>query len=59
MVSLRNAAVIALVAGVIYAVLPASRKARLAQKLRELARALVISIILFWILMLGRTWMAG
>ena len=59
MISLRNAAFIVLAAGAIYAVLPNSRKARLAQKVRELGRALVISIVLFWILMLGRAWFAG
>ena len=59
MVPLRNAAIIVLAACAIYAVLPASRKARLTQKIRELARALVIAMVLFWLFMLGRTWLVG
>ena len=56
MISVRNAVIIVLVALAVYALLPASRKTRLIEKIRGLWRALVISLILFWILILGRAW---
>ncbi len=54
MISLRNAVIIVLVALAVYALLPASQKTRLVEKIRGLWRAVVISLILFWMLMLGR-----
>ena len=59
MLRLRNLAIVALVAWAIYALVPAGRKARLGGKIREFGRALVVSLILYWILMLGRAWFAN
>lgn len=43
--------IVLLIAG-IYAFAPASRKRRWLDKLRELARALAISLVLYWVYML-------
>ena len=59
MIRLRNLAIVVVVAAVVYAVVPAARKARLGGKLREFGRALVISLVLYWLLMIGRAWFAA
>ncbi len=59
MLRLRNLAIVALMAWAIYSFLPAGRKVRLGGKIREFGRALVVSLVLYWILMLGRAWFAG
>lgn len=59
MIRVRNLAIVVLIAAAVYAVVPARRKARLAGKLREFGRALVISLVLYWLLMIGRAWFAG
>lgn len=59
MIRFRNVAIVAVLATVIYALIPATRKARFLDKLREFGRALVLSLILYWVLILGRAWFAG
>ena len=59
MIRFRNVAIVAVIAAAIYAVAPAGRKARFLDKLREFGRALVISLFLYWILIIGRAWFAG
>lgn len=59
MIRLRNLAIVAGMAAVIYAFLPGARKKRLLDKLREFGRALVVALVLYWLLMIGRTWFAG
>ena len=59
MIRLRNAAIVAVLAALIYAFVPGARKGRWRDKFREFGRALVISLILYWLLMIGRTWFAG
>lgn len=59
MLRLRNLALVAVMAWAVYALLPRERKVRFGGKLREFGRALVVSLILYWLLMLGRSWFAG
>ncbi len=59
MIRFRTLAIVMVLASVIYALLPRSRKMRLLGKLREFGRALVISLALYWLLMIGRTWFAA
>lgn len=59
MIRFRNLAIVAVLATVIYALVPAARKARFFDKLREFGRALVLSLILYWVLILGRAYFAG
>ncbi len=59
MLRLRNAAVVLLLAGVVYAVLPAARKRRLSGKIREFLRALAVALALFWVLIVTRNWLAA
>ena len=59
MIRFRNVAIVAVLASVIYALIPATRKARFLDKLREFGRALVLSLILYWVLILGRAYFAG
>ncbi len=59
MIRLRNLAIVVLLAAVVYAIVPRERKSRLRGKVREFGRALVISLALYWILMIFRTWFAG
>lgn len=59
MIRIRNVAIVAVLATVIYALIPAARKARFLDKLREFGRALVLSLILYWLLILGRAYFAG
>ncbi len=59
MLRLRNAAVVLLLTGAVYAVLPTERKQRLSGKVREFGRALVLALALFWMLIVARKWIAG
>jgi len=59
MIRPRNLAIVVGLASVIYAFLPGARKARLLGKVREFGRALVLSLVLYWLLMVGRAWFAG
>lgn len=59
MIRFRNVAIVAVLATAIYALIPATRKARLFDKLREFGRALVLSLILYWLLILGRAYFAN
>lgn len=59
MIRFRNAAIVAVLAVAVYALAPAARKARFLDKLREFGRALVISMVLYWLLIIGRAWFAG
>ncbi len=59
MIRFRNVAIVAGIAAVLYALAPAARKARFFDKLREFGRALVLSLILYWVLILGRAWFAN
>jgi ABC-type antimicrobial peptide transport system permease subunit len=52
MFRLRNVAVLVLLIGVVYALAPAERKKRWRGKLRELFRALALSLVIYWIYML-------
>ena len=58
MIRFRNLAIVATIATAIYAVVPGARKARFLDKLREFGRALVVSLILYWLLIIGRAWFA-
>ena len=59
MIRLRNIAIVAVLATLLYGLAPAARKARFLDKLREFGRALVISLVLFWLLIIGRAWFAN
>ena len=59
MIRFRNVAIVAVLAAVVYALAPAARKARFLDKVREFGRALVISLVLYWLLIIGRAWFAG
>ena len=58
MIRFRNLAIVATIATAIYALVPGPRKARFLDKLREFGRALVVSLILYWLLIIGRAWFA-
>ena len=51
MVRIRAIVIIVLMIGIVYALAPAERKKRWLDKARELARALAISIALYWVYM--------
>ena len=48
MLRIRAIVTILLLIGVIYALAPAERKKRWSDKLRELAKALALSLVLYW-----------
>jgi len=54
MLRLRNVIVIVLIIGVVYALAPAERKRRWLDRLRELGRALTLSLVIYWLYMLAR-----
>ena len=54
MLRFRNLALVLLAAFGIYALLPKSRKGRLSGKVREFGKALILSLILYWILIVSR-----
>ncbi len=59
MLRFRNAAIVLLIAGAAYALAPAERKRRLMGKVREFGRALVVAMVLFWVLIVVRDWIAS
>lgn len=59
MLRFRNLALVLLAAFGIYALLPKSRKGRLAGKVREFGKALILSLILYWVLIVSRAFIAG
>ena len=54
MLRLRNLAIVVLAAAGIYAVIPKQRKVRVTGKVREFGKALILSLILYWILIVTR-----
>ncbi|HSF18990.1 MAG TPA: hypothetical protein VLK65_25920 [Vicinamibacteria bacterium] len=50
----RTLVILALVISVVYALTPPDRKKRWKDKLRELGRALAVSIVIYWVYMLLR-----
>ena len=53
MFRLRAVIIIGLIVGIIYALTSPKRKKRWLDKLRELAKALALSIVLYWLYMLA------
>lgn len=51
MLRIRAIAIIVLLIGAIYALAPAARKKRWLDKLRELGKALAISLVVYWMYM--------
>lgn len=58
-VRFRELALALLAAFGIYALLPKSRKGRLAGKVREFRKALILALILYWVLIVSRWFIAG
>ena len=58
MLRFRNLALVLLATFGIYALLPKSRKGRLAGKAREFGKALIVSLVLYWVLILSRMFFA-
>jgi hypothetical protein len=54
MLRVRNVLVILGILTVVYALAPAEKKKRWRGKLRELGRALTLSLVIYWIYMLAR-----
>jgi hypothetical protein len=54
MFRLRNVIVLLVLIGVLYAMAPAERKRRWLDRLRELGRALTLSLVIYWVYMLVR-----
>ena len=54
MLRLRNVVLLILIIGVLYALAPAERKRRWLDRLRELGRALALSLVIYWIYMVLR-----
>jgi len=54
MLKLRNIAVLLGLVAVVYALAPAEKKRRWLDRLRELGRALALSLVIYWIYMLAR-----
>jgi uncharacterized membrane protein len=53
MFRIRVILILVVVAGLVYWLMPASRKEHLRGKLNEIVRATVLAIILYWIYMVG------
>ncbi len=53
MFRIRVILILVVVAGLVYWLMPASRKERLRGKLNEIVRATVLAIILYWLYMVG------
>jgi hypothetical protein len=51
---LRNVIVLLVIIGVVYALAPAERKRRWLDRLRELGRALTLTLVIYWLYMLVR-----
>ncbi len=56
---LRAVLVLVVLTGVLYQLAPRERKQALRDRLRELGRALVISIVIYWIWLLGSAALRG
>ncbi len=54
MLRVRNVVVLVVIIGVLYALAPAERKKRWLDRLRELGRALTLSLVIYWVYMLLR-----
>jgi hypothetical protein len=54
MLKVRNIAVLLVLIAVVYALAPAERKRRWLDRLRELGRALTLSLVIYWVYMLVR-----
>jgi hypothetical protein len=54
MLKLRTVVVLVLIIAVVYALAPAERKRRWLDRLRELGRALTLSLVIYWLYMLAR-----
>jgi hypothetical protein len=54
MLKVRNIVVLLAIIGVVYALAPAEKKRRWLDRLRELGRALALSLVIYWIYMLVR-----
>ena len=54
MLRVRNVVVLLVIIGVLYALAPAERKRRWLDRLRELGRALTLSLVIYWVYMLVR-----
>lgn len=59
MIRFRNLAIVVVIAAGVYALAPAAKKTRFMGKVREFGRALAISLVLYWLLIIGRAWFAG
>jgi hypothetical protein len=54
MLRLRNVIVLVLIIAAVYALAPAEKKRRWHDRLRELGRALTLSLVIYWLYMLAR-----
>ena len=54
MLRVRNVVVLLVLIGVIYALAPPERKRKWLDRLRELGRALTLSLVIYWVYMLVR-----
>ncbi len=54
MLKVRNIVVLLAIMAVVYALAPAEKKRRWLDRLRELGRALTLSIVIYWVYMLVR-----
>ena len=54
MLRVRNVAVLLALIAVLYALAPAEKKRRWLDRLRELGRALTLSLVIYWVYMLVR-----
>jgi hypothetical protein len=54
MLRVRNIALLVVLIVVVYALAPAERKRRWLDRLRELGRALALSLVIYWVYMLVR-----
>jgi hypothetical protein len=54
MLKVRNIAVLLAIIAVVYVLAPAEKKRRWLDRLRELGRALTLSLVIYWVYMLVR-----
>jgi hypothetical protein len=54
MLRVRNVVVLLLIIALVYALAPAERKKRWRDRLKELGRALTLSLLIYWLYMLVR-----
>ncbi len=53
MIRVRTILILVAIAVVVYSLLPAQRKRRIRDKLREVWMATIVAIVLYWVYMLG------